>query len=85
MCRAQHAEANVCNFAARYGLALNGAIMYVTDRPCSSCLKAMVTSGIVRIIFDGDYPDELACQLAREAGIELVRYSDLISQTKKED
>ena len=85
MCRAQHAEANVCNFAARYGLALNGAIMYVTDRPCSSCLKAMVTSGIVKIIFDGDYPDELACQLAREAGIELIRYSDLISQTKKED
>ncbi|MBQ6808998.1 MAG: dCMP deaminase family protein [Firmicutes bacterium] len=83
MCRAQHAEANVCNFAARYGLPLNGAIMYVTDRPCSSCLKAMVTSGIRKVIFDGDYPDELSVQLAEESGLELVRFSDIIQ--KKED
>jgi len=83
MCRAQHAEANVCNFAARYGLPLNGAIMYVTDRPCSCCLKAMVTSGIRKVIFDGDYPDELSVQLAEESGLELVRFSDIIQ--KKED
>lgn len=83
MCRAQHAEANVCNFAARYGLPLNGAIMYVTDRPCSACLKAMVTSGITKVIFDGDYPDELSVQLAKESGLELIRFSDIIQ--KKED
>ena len=83
MCRAQHAEANVCNFAARYGLPLNGAIMYVTDQPCSHCVKAMVTSGIVRVIFDGAYPDPLGCQLGEEVGMELIRYADLIR--KKED
>lgn len=79
MCRAQHAEANVCNFAARYGVALDGATMYVTDRPCTTCMKAMVTSGIARVVYDGDYPDELACQLAAEVGMELVKYADLLA------
>ena len=81
MCRAQHSEANVCNFAARYGIALDGAIMYVTDRPCTTCVKAMVTSGFTKVIFDSDYPDELACQLAEEAGMELIRYSDLMKES----
>lgn len=77
MCRAQHAEANICNFAARYGTPLEGATIYVTDRPCTTCVKAMVTSGIVRVIYDGDYPDDLACTLAKEAGMELIKLSDL--------
>ncbi|MDO4581981.1 MAG: dCMP deaminase family protein [Bacillota bacterium] len=78
ICRAQHAEANICNFAARYGMALDGATIYVTDRPCTICVKAMVTSGVVRVVFDSEYPDELACELAREAGMELVKYSDIV-------
>jgi len=72
ICRAQHAEANVCNFAARYGTALDGATMYVTAQPCTTCIKAMATSGIVKVVFDSDYPDELACTLAREVGMRLV-------------
>lgn len=78
ICRAQHAEANICNFAARCGTALVGATIYVTDRPCTTCVKAMVTSGIARVIYDGDYPDELASQLAKEAGMDLIKYSDLL-------
>jgi len=78
MCRAQHAEANVCNFAARHGMALEGATMYVTAQPCTMCVKAMVTSGIRRVVFDSDYPDALACDLAREAGMELIRYTDIM-------
>lgn len=80
ICRAQHAEANVCNFAARYGVPLDGATMYVTAQPCTTCVKAMVTSGIKKVIFDSDYPDELACLLAKEAGMELVRFSDLVAK-----
>lgn len=80
ICRAQHAEANVCNFAARYGVPLDGATMYVTAQPCTTCVKAMVTSGIKKVIFDSDYPDELACKLAKEAGMELVRFSDLVGK-----
>ena len=78
VCRAQHAEANVCNFAARYGTPLEGAIMYVTTRPCTTCVKALATSGISKVIFDDDYPDPLACELAAEVGMELILYKDLV-------
>lgn len=74
ICRAQHAEANICNFAARHGVALNGATVYVTHRPCTTCVKAMATSGIKKVIFDDDYPDPLACQIAREVGMELIKF-----------
>jgi hypothetical protein len=37
----------------------------------------MVTSGIVKVIFDSDYPDDFACQLAKEAGMELIKFNDI--------
>ena len=37
----------------------------------------MVTSGIRRVVFDGSYPDDLACELAREAGMELISMAEL--------
>lgn len=73
ICRAQHAEANVCNIAAKYGISLNNSTMYVTTQPCVTCMKAMVTSGIERIVYDGDYPDEFSLQIAAEAGVELKK------------
>ena len=82
ICRAQHAEANICNAAAKYGICLNGATIYVTNQPCTTCVKAMATSGIVRVVFDDTYPDELACELAKEAGMELISMADLMAQQK---
>ncbi len=84
ICRAQHAEANICNSAAKHGICLDGATIYVTNQPCTTCVKAMVTSGIRRVVFDGPYPDDLACQLAKEAGMELVSLAELRKQAKTE-
>ncbi|MDO4541668.1 MAG: dCMP deaminase family protein [Bacillota bacterium] len=76
ICRAQHAEANICNIAARYGIALEGSTIYVTNQPCVTCMKAIITSGIKRIVYEGDYPDDFAVKIAEEAGIELVKIGD---------
>lgn len=73
ICRAQHAEANVCNIAAKYGISLKDSTMYVTTQPCVTCMKAMVTSGVERIVYDGDYPDEFSLKIAAEAGVELKK------------
>ena len=81
ICRAQHAEANVCNIAAKYGISLKGSTMYVTAQPCVTCMKAMITSGIVRIVYAGDYPDEFSLKIAAEAGIELQKMSSLAKET----
>lgn len=60
LCRAAHAEQNAINFAARYGIPLEGATLYTTHYPCSWCAKSIINSGIRAVIFIHDYPDPLA-------------------------
>ena len=72
LCRAIHAEQNAIAQAARHGISVLGATMYVTHQPCSICAKVLINAGIVRIIYAGAYPDELSRQLLAEANIELV-------------
>jgi dCMP deaminase len=60
LCRAAHAEQNAINFAARYGIPIEGATIYTTTYPCSWCAKSIVNAGIKRVVFFNDYPDPLA-------------------------
>jgi dCMP deaminase len=73
LCRALHAEQNAIIQAAKYGINIDGACIYVTTQPCVICAKMIINSGIKRMIYRGDYPDELAMQLLDEANIEVVR------------
>ncbi|MHB0877715.1 MAG: deoxycytidylate deaminase [Anaerolineae bacterium] len=63
LCRAAHAEQNAINFAARYGIAIEGASLYTTHHPCSACAKSIINAGIVRVVYEVDYPDPLAKQV----------------------
>ena len=54
--RAIHAETNAIAFAAKYGIALDGATIYVTDalgrKPtpvCHKCSQLIKVAGIVRV------------------------------------
>ena len=60
LCRAAHAEQNAINFAARYGIPIEGATLYTTTYPCSWCAKSIVNSGVTRVVYQDDYPDPLA-------------------------
>jgi len=77
MCRGAHAEQNAINFAAQYGISVKGATLYVTNTPCSHCAKSIINSGIVQVIFDGDYPDKIGMDLLKEAEIKLIKYSGI--------
>lgn len=48
--RTIHAERNALNFAAKYGVSVDGATAYVTDSPCYHCSKDLVAAGIKTII-----------------------------------
>lgn len=50
--RAVHAELNAIAQCAKYGIATDKATMYVTHEPCLNCLKAIIASGINRIIYE---------------------------------
>ncbi|MBO8137825.1 MAG: cytidine/deoxycytidylate deaminase family protein [Desulfotomaculum sp.] len=74
LCRGLHAEQNALIQAAVHGVAIKGATIYSTTQPCVLCAKMMINAGIKRVVFEGDYPDELSLKMFEEAGVELVRY-----------
>ncbi len=70
--RTVHAEANAIAQAARHGVMVDGAELYVTASPCLTCFKLMVNSGIRVVYFREFYRDERIREYARQAGITLV-------------
>ena len=77
-CICIHAEQRAIAVAAKTGSAINDACMYVTLRPCSSCLNLCINAGILDIVYN-DYIEfrqgmEIACdQLLKTGGIRLRR------------
>jgi dCMP deaminase len=70
--RTVHAEANAILQAAKHGVRLEGAEIYVTASPCWDCFKLIANAGITRVLFGEFYRDGRIVEFAREAGIELV-------------
>ncbi len=50
-----HAEMNAIIWAAREGISIKDATIYVTLEPCSDCSKNIIASGIKRIVYDKPY------------------------------
>ena len=71
MCYAVHAEQNAIVQAAKLGISVEGATMYVTHQPCSMCTRIIINSGVKRIVYGLEYPDEFSLNILNEAGISL--------------
>lgn len=71
LCRGLHAEQNAIIQAARYGINISGASIYVNTQPCVVCAKMLINAGIQEIVYANPYPDELAMSLLAESGIRL--------------
>jgi len=69
LCRAVHAEQNVIIQAAKLGISLDNATLYITHFPCYTCAKLLINAGIKRIVYEEDYPDEFAKRILEEAKI----------------
>ena len=74
VCYAVHAEQNAIIQAAKLGVSVNGATIYVTHQPCSICTKMIINSGITRVVYKYPYPDEFAGKLFAEAGISVEKF-----------
>lgn len=53
--RTVHAEINALSQAAKNGTKVGGSTIYITHAPCINCFKAIVSSGITKIIFTDLY------------------------------
>ena len=70
--RTTHVEANAIVQAAKNGVKINLAEIYVTASPCYNCFKLIANSGIKSIYFDEFYRDERIIKRSEEAGIQLI-------------
>jgi len=73
MCYAIHAEQNAVIQAAKMGVSVEGATIYVTHQPCSVCTRILINAGITRIVYDNEYPDTFSLELLKEANIEICQ------------
>lgn len=69
ICRGLHAEQNAIIQAARHGVDITGATIYVNTQPCVVCAKMLINAGIVEVVYQNPYPDPLAAELLAESGI----------------
>ncbi|UNC93669.1 deoxycytidylate deaminase [Candidatus Contubernalis alkaliaceticus] len=69
LCRGLHAEQNAILQGALYGFSVKDSILYVTHQPCILCAKMIINTGLKGIIIKDNYPDDLALELLKEAGI----------------
>ncbi len=73
--RTVHAEANAIAQAARNGVRIEGASIYVTASPCWGCFRLIANAGILRIVFGEFYRDNKIFEFSQRLGIELVDFS----------
>jgi dCMP deaminase len=67
-----HAEAKIVADAARDGVSLNGADLYVSTFPCPACARLVAESGFRRCFFAGPYAVLDGDAILRSAGVELI-------------
>ena len=50
-CDALHSEIDAISKAAKDGIELNGATIYVTRYPCEACARAVCEAGITKVVY----------------------------------
>lgn len=73
LCMALHAEQNAIIQVASLGTSIEGSTIYCTHQPCVICAKMIINSNIKRIVVKETYPDELALQILKEAGLSIYK------------
>lgn len=73
LCVAGHAERNSLINAARHGIAVKGAIMYMNcPIPCKDCLIEIINAGISEIVVSKlEYYDKISDYIVKESDIKI--------------
>lgn len=70
--RTIHGELNAIAQAARNGISIDGATLYCKMTPCFTCAKAIINSGIKRVVAKIRYhADQLTLETFKKAGVKL--------------
>ena len=67
-----HAETNAILQAAKNGVMVDSAEIFITASPCWPCFKMLANAGIKKIFYGEFYRDERIFDVAKRLGIELI-------------
>lgn len=71
-----HAEQNVIIKAAKEGISLTDAIIFITLSPCLQCSAMMVQAGIKEVTYAEDYRSLDGVELLKKAGIKVTKFKE---------
>ena len=66
-----HAEMNAIAGAARKGIKIGGADIFVTSFPCLICMRAIIASGIKRIFYMNDFYKPHHLEMLEKNGVKV--------------
>lgn len=79
--RTIHAEQNAICQAARYGIPLEGTVLYCKMEPCRTCAMLIISVGIKKVIVKRRYhAGQDTREMFKTAGIELVVLEDKVEE-----
>lgn len=81
LCRGLHAEQNAIIQAAWHGVKIEGGTLYCTFQPCVICVKMIINAGLVKLVYEGGYPDALASEMLKDSKLEVVKYESRVSRS----
>lgn len=83
--RTIHAEQNAITQAARKGIALEGATIYVRMTPCRTCAMLIINTGIKRVVCEKKYHVGAESEeMFKKVGIELKYFSEDVLKYKNQ-
>jgi dCMP deaminase len=71
--RTVHAEANAVAQAAKNGVRIDGAEIYITASPCLTCFKLIANCGITTVYYEEFYRDERITEYAKQCSVKLCK------------
>lgn len=77
-----HSESACISDAARRGISLEGASIYVTNFPCPPCAKAIAYSGIKKLYYNIGYGMLDGENILKERGVEIILVDMELPQEK---
>lgn len=84
-CDAIHSEVDAICKAAKMGVKLDDAVIYVTRYPCEACARAIAASGIKTVIYGrGESISDYTRQILEEAGVKIEKIDSWIREDNNE-
>lgn len=80
-CRAIHSEADAISKAARDGVVLEGATIFVTRYPCEACARLIVSAGIKKVVYGrNQLVSQMTSQIFQEAKVTCHNFKDYMEE-----